>query len=45
MPEVSANAGVASHQRAVEGGPTDANHHGDQAQQQEDEAGVAPDLI
>lgn len=43
--EVSANAGVAAHQHAVEGGPANANHHGDEAQQQQDEAGIAADLL
>lgn len=43
--EVGANAGVAPHQGAAEGGPANANHHGDEAQQQQDEAGIAADFI
>lgn len=43
--EVGANVGVRAHQGAVEGGPADADHHGDQTEQQQDEAGISADLI
>lgn len=43
--EVSANVGVSVHQGAVQGGPTDANHHGNHTQQEQDQAGVSTHLI
>lgn len=43
--EVGANVGVSAHQGAVEGGPADADHHGDQAEQQQDQAGISTDLV
>lgn len=43
--EVGANVGVSVHQGAVESGPAYADHHGDQTQQQQDQAGVSTYLI
>jgi len=43
--EVGANVGVSVHQRAEEGRAADADHHGNQAQQQQDQAGVSARLI
>lgn len=43
--EVGANVGVSVHQRAVEGGPAYADHHGNQTQQQKDQAGISAYLI
>lgn len=38
--EVDANVGVSVHQSAVESSPSQADHHGDQTQQQQDQARV-----
>lgn len=43
--EVGANVGVRVHQGAVEGGPAYADHHGNQTQQQQDQAGISTYLI
>lgn len=43
--EVGANVGVRVHQGAVEGGPANADHHGNQTEQQQDQAGVSTNLI
>ncbi|KAA8583305.1 hypothetical protein FQN60_015851 [Etheostoma spectabile] len=43
--EVGANVGVGAHQGAVEGGPAYADHHGNQTQQQQDQAGIPTYLI
>lgn len=43
--EVGANVGVSVHQGAVESGPAYADHHSNQAQQQEDQAGISTYLI
>lgn len=45
LSEVGANGGVGVHQGAVESGPAYADHHSNQAQQQEDQAGVSTHLI
>lgn len=43
--EVGANVGVTVRQRAVEGRPADADHHGNQTQQQQDQAGISTHLL
>lgn len=43
--EVGADVGVTAHQGAVEGGPAYADHHGDQTEQQQDQAGISTDLV
>lgn len=43
--EVGANVRVRTHQGAVQSGPTYADHHSNQAQQQEDQAGISTHLI
>lgn len=43
--EVGANVRISVHQGAVQSGPTYADHHGNQAQQQEDQAGISTHLI
>lgn len=43
--EVGANVGVSVHQGAVQGGPTDADHHGNHTQQEQDQAGVSTHLV
>lgn len=43
--EVGANVGVSAHQGAVQGGPADTDHHGDQTEQQQDQARVSGHLI
>lgn len=43
--EVGADVGVGAHQGAVESRPHDADHHGDGAQQQQDQAGVPTRLV
>lgn len=43
--EVGANVGVSVHQGAVEGSPAYADHHGNQTQQQQDQAGISTDLV
>lgn len=43
--EVSANVGVSVHQGAVQGGSTYADHHGNQTEQQQDQAGISTYVI
>lgn len=43
--EVGADVGVSAHKGAVEGGPAYADHHGDETQQQQDQAGISANLI
>lgn len=43
--EVGADVGVSVHQRAVEGRPAYADHHGNQTQQQQDEAGIPAHVV
>lgn len=43
--EVGANVGRRVHQGAVERGPAYADHHGNQTQQDQDQAGVSAHLV
>lgn len=45
MREVSADVGVGVHQGAVQRCPAHADHHGNQAQQQQDQTWVSAHLI
>lgn len=43
--EVGADVGVAAHQGAVEGSAAYADHHGDETQQEQDQAGISSSLF
>lgn len=45
LSEVGANVRVRVHQGAVEGGPAYADHHGNQTQQQQDQARISTHLV